>query len=103
MTDIEQCPRCGEPLGATDGVPERNGRYRGSLLCSPCRREERPVWTPQRVQYRGATWEIRNPPTVTSDGMILGTGYLVDADGDDVDDGGGWPVIHSFLLGSVTR
>jgi len=53
------------------------------------------------VTYRGQQWRL-TPHVRTSDGFLLATGFLLDEDGEQVEDADGWPVIHSFFLGRAT-
>ena len=52
------------------------------------------------IEYRGGQWRL-SEPTRTSDGFLLANGILLDPDtGEDFEDEDGYPVIHSFFLGS---
>lgn len=48
----------------------------------------------------GSRWSI-GAPTITSDGFVLATGTLVDAEGNAITDDDGFPVMHSFFLGAA--
>lgn len=53
------------------------------------------------ITYRGQQWELA-APSVTSDGFLLATGWLLDAEGGHAFEDG-FPVVHSFFLGRAVN